>query len=130
MRRSSIIWAKAAPWTHAAALPGGDFEATAFDRELEKLKAAYPFLSPIHARRLFRLYGTRALVLLGKATSLADLGRHFGGDLYEAEVRYLIENEWAHTAEDILWRRTKLGLRLNALEVSALESFLKPVKAA
>ncbi|PRA57567.1 glycerol-3-phosphate dehydrogenase [Brucella pituitosa] len=121
---------KGAPWTHAAPLPGGDFQEVAFDRELEKLKAAYPFLSPIHARRLFRLYGTRARALLGETSSLADLGRHFGADLYEAEVRYLIENEWAHTAEDILWRRTKLGLRLNSSEVSALQAFLKPVKAA
>src|SRR5690606_7153390 len=84
---------KAAPWTHAAPLPGGDFPQTAFEHELKKLLAAYPFLSPAHARRLFRLYGTRARILLGSAASLADLGQHFGADLYEAEVRYLIENE-------------------------------------
>lgn len=116
---------KGAPWTHAAALPGGDFKEVAFESELKKVQAAYPFLSPAHARRLFRLYGTRVHVLLGKAASLADLGRHFGADLYEAEVSYLIENEWACTAEDILWRRTKLGLRLTAKEAEVLNNFIK-----
>jgi len=121
---------KGAPWTHASALPGGDFEETAFDRELEKLKSAYPFLSHVYARRLFRLYGTKANLLLGNAASLSDLGTHFGYDLYEAEVRYLMEHEWAHMAEDILWRRTKLGLRLNEDEVAKLQTFLQPLKVA
>jgi glycerol-3-phosphate dehydrogenase len=116
---------KGAPWTHAAALPGGDFKEVAFESELKKVQAAYPFLSPTHARRLFRLYGTHVHVLLGKAASLADLRRHFGADLYEAEVSYLIENEWACTAEDILWRRTKLGLRLSAAEAEALNNFIQ-----
>ncbi|MFP3836069.1 glycerol-3-phosphate dehydrogenase C-terminal domain-containing protein, partial [Chryseobacterium sp. SIMBA_028] len=81
-----------------------------YEAEVGKLKAAYPFLADSHARRLTRRYGTRANVLLGKAASSADLGRHFGSDLYEAEVRYLMQNEWAFTAEDVLWRRTKAGL--------------------
>lgn len=115
---------KGAPWTHAAALPGGDFQDVAFEQELQKLQAAYPFLAPAHARRLFRLYGTRARTLLGKAASLADLGRHFGADLYEAELRYLAEHEWARTAEDLLWRRTKLGLRLSAEEAAALDAHM------
>ncbi len=99
----------------------------AFETELKKLEAAYPFLD---ARRLFRLYGTRAYKLLGQASSLGDLGRHFGSDLYEAEVRYLVENEWARSAEDILWRRTKLGLRLTAAEVAAVQGFVEPAIAA
>jgi glycerol-3-phosphate dehydrogenase len=61
---------------------------------------------------------------------LEELGRHLGSDLYEVEVRYLMEHEWAHTAEDILWRRTKLGLRMNAIEVSSLETFVQPAKVA
>ena len=61
-----------------------------------------------------RLYGTRARALLGLRSRVADLGRHFGADLYEGEVRYLMEHEWARTAEDVLWRRTKLGLQLHA----------------
>lgn len=116
---------RGAPWTHAAALPGGEFSAVDFDQELQKLRAAYPFLTANHACRLFRLYGTRVYNLLGNAASLSDLGQSFGSDLYEREVDYLIANEWAREAEDILWRRTKLGLRLNAQEVSALDIYMQ-----
>ena len=121
---------KGAPWTHAAPLPGGDFVDVGFERELQKVNAAYSFLAPAHARRLFRQYGTRIHSLLKGAASLTDLGQYFGADLYEAEVRYLQENEWAVCAEDILWRRTKLGLRLNAADVSSLEEYLKPARVA
>lgn len=115
---------KGQPWTATAALPGGEFEATAFDAEVAKLKAAYPFLDMRLARRLTRLYGTRAKALLGLAKSEADLGRNFGADLYEAEVRYLVDKEWAVTADDILWRRTKRGLKLGKDQKAVLEEFL------
>jgi glycerol-3-phosphate dehydrogenase len=68
-------------------------------------------------------------VLLGKAASVADLGRHFGGDLYEAEVRYLIEYEWAKSAADVLWRRTKDGLRLSEDEKRLLEEYMAAIPA-
>lgn len=113
------------PWTSGAPLPGGEFPATAFDAEVAKLKSAYPFLDARLARRLTRLYGTRAHKLLGIAKSNADLGRNFGADLYEAEVRYLVENEWALTADDILWRRTKRGLHLGREQAAALGEFLR-----
>ena len=100
---------KGKSWTADAPLPGGDFFAAGFEAQVQKLKADYAFLELRHARRLTRLYGTRARTLLGLAKSVADLGRKFGPDLYEAEVRYLIDQEWAVTAEDILWRRTKRG---------------------
>lgn len=115
------------PWTANAALPGGDFPATGFDAQVAKLKSAYPFLDQRLARRLTRLYGTRAQILLGLAKSNADLGRNFGADLYEAEVRYLAENEWALTAEDVLWRRTKRGLHLSREQVSALDEFMRGI---
>ncbi|WP_269931703.1 glycerol-3-phosphate dehydrogenase [Aminobacter sp. HY435] len=115
---------KGKPWTAAAALPGGEFPATAFDAEVAKLKSAYPFLEMKLARRLTRLYGTRAKTLLGLAKSEADLGRNFGADLFEVEVRYLVANEWAMTSEDILWRRTKRGLKLDAEQAAALDEFL------
>jgi glycerol-3-phosphate dehydrogenase len=115
------------PWTANAPLPGGDFPATGFDAQVVKLKAAYPFLDPRLARRLSRLYGTRANSLLGLARSNADLGRHFGGELHEAEVRYLVENEWAVTAEDVLWRRTKRGLHLSREQVAALDEFMRGI---
>ena len=73
---------------------------------------------------MVRLYGTKAAAILGQAASTADLGRHFGSDLYEAEVRWLIEEEWARHAEDVLWRRTKRGLHLSAAEAAALEEYM------
>jgi glycerol-3-phosphate dehydrogenase len=113
------------PWTHDAPLPGGDFPATGFDAQVARLKSAYPFLDQRLARRLTRLYGTRAQKLLGLAKSNADLGRNFGADLFEAEVRYLVDNEWAVTAEDVLWRRTKRGLHFSREQAAALEEFMR-----
>lgn len=115
------------PWTANAPLPGGDFPVTGFDAEVAKLKTAYPFLDARLARRLTRLYGTRARKLLGLAKSNVDLGRNFGADLYEAEVRYLVENEWAMTAEDVLWRRTKRGLRLSREQAAVLDEFMRGI---
>lgn len=115
------------PWTANAPLPGGDFPASGFDAEVAKLKTAYPFLDARLARRLTRLYGTRARMLLGLARSNADLGRNFGADLYEAEVRYLVQNEWAMTAEDVLWRRTKRGLHLGREQAAALDEFMRGI---
>jgi glycerol-3-phosphate dehydrogenase len=89
-----------------------------------KLKTAYPFLDMRLARRLTRLYGTRARTLLGLAKSEADLGRNFGADLYEAEVRYLVAHEWAVSGEDVLWRRTKRGLKLSKEQAASLDEFL------
>ncbi|HEV2901332.1 MAG TPA: glycerol-3-phosphate dehydrogenase [Pseudaminobacter sp.] len=117
-------------WTAEASLPGGDFPATGFEAEVAKLKTAYPFLDLTHARRLTRLYGTRARILLGLARSEADLGRHFGADLYEAEVRYLMSQEWAMTAEDILWRRTKRGLKLTREQADALDRYMNGASGA
>ncbi|MEI4481064.1 MULTISPECIES: glycerol-3-phosphate dehydrogenase [Phyllobacterium] len=113
------------PWTATGTLPGGNFAVNAFDSELQILKSDYPFLTAAHAHRLFRLYGTKARVLLGNAKSLGDLGKHFGSDLYEAEIRYQIEHEWALTAQDVLWRRTKRGLHLSADEAAALDQFME-----
>jgi glycerol-3-phosphate dehydrogenase len=118
------------PWTASAPLPGGDFPVTGFDAEVAKLKGAYSFLDLGHAQRLTRLYGTRAKTLLGLARSQADLGRHFGADLYEAEVRYLMSQEWAVTAEDILWRRTKRGLKLTREQADALDRYMNGASGA
>lgn len=115
------------PWTAKGALPGGDFPATGYEAEVAKLKASYPFLENRMARRLVRLYGTRARALLGLAKSTADLGQDFGANLYEAEVRYLVEHEWARTAEDILWRRTKRGLHFDREQTAQLEAFLRRI---
>jgi glycerol-3-phosphate dehydrogenase len=118
------------PWTADAPLPGGDFPVTDFQAEVAKLKTAYPFLDLAHARRLVRLYGTRARTLLGLARSQADLGRHFGADLYEAEIGYLMHQEWAMTAEDVLWRRTKRGLKLTREQADALDQYMNGATGA
>ncbi len=131
----ALIGARGKPWTRAVTLPGGDFPPTGFDDLVAGIRQRYAFLDQAHAARLARLYGTRAEQILNGAASYADLGRHFGADLYEAEVRYLVDREWAVTSDDILWRRTKRGLLGSAIATDDLDSFLatlmpQPVTAA
>ncbi len=125
----AAIGAKGAPWTAKSHLPGGDFPAQGYEAEVRKLKGSYPFLIDTHARRLVRRYGTKAAVLLGQARGTEDLGRCFGSDLYEVEVRYLIEHEWARHADDVLWRRTKEGLRLTREQAAVLEEYMAALPA-
>jgi glycerol-3-phosphate dehydrogenase len=93
-------------------------------RVVAQVLRAYPFLEAGLARRLVVAYGTRALRLLGGARSADDLGRVFGADLTEAEVLYLMREEWARTAADVLWRRSKLGLRFSGDEIQALDAYM------
>jgi glycerol-3-phosphate dehydrogenase len=111
-------------WTAKAPLPGGDMDVSAVAALTAELLRDYPFLTPAHAARLAHAYGTRAARTLDAAKSMADLGRNFGATLTESEVRYLMANEWACTADDIVWRRSKLGLRLSAAEIAALDEWL------
>ncbi len=126
---AEAIGGKGGPWTGRSHLPGGDFAPQGYETEVAKLRSAYPFIEDRHARRLVRRYGTRASSLLGDARNLADLGRHFGGALYEAEVRYLVDHEWAKNADDVLWRRTKDGLRLSEEEKRILEEYIAAIPA-
>ena len=118
------IGVKGAPWTASSHLPGGDFAVQGYEAEVGRLKGRYPFLADGHGRRLVRRYGTRAEAILGRATRVEDLGIHFGSDLYEAEVRYLMAQEWAKTAQDVLWRRTKEGLRFGTEQARFLEEYM------
>jgi glycerol-3-phosphate dehydrogenase len=111
-------------WTKRAPLPGGDFDVDGIERLVIGVHRNFPFLSEPHAQRLARAYGTRVRVVLGTATSSADLGPTFGGDLTAAEVRYLMTYEWAQTPDDVLWRRTKLGLRTSRDDRARLSSFM------
>jgi glycerol-3-phosphate dehydrogenase len=111
-------------WTAKAPLPGGDMDVSAVAALTADLMRSYPFLTPAHANRLAHAYGTRAVEVLGAAKSMADLGRDFGATLTESEVRYLVSDEWACTAADIVWRRSKLGLRMSATEIAALDDWL------
>lgn len=101
-----------ASWTAGAALPGGDIPGLDFETFVGQQQAFFPWLPPATVRRMARAYGTRLPRVLGDARSLADLGQHFGAGLYAAEVIYLIRHEYARSAEDVLWRRSKLALRL------------------
>lgn len=112
-------------WTAGAPLPGGDFPMTGFADLLAGLSRDYPFLEPGQIDRIGRAYGTLARQWLGDARRLDDLGIDFGHGLTQAEVHYLIEREWARTAEDILWRRTRLGLRFDAPQTDRLSRWLE-----
>jgi len=100
-------------WTDKAALPGGDLPRADFAAFAEGVHKRWPFLSASMAHRLARAYGTRVEKILGKAQAMLDLGEHYGAGLTQAEIDYLVANEWARSGDDILWRRTKLGLHLD-----------------
>src|SRR5262249_28447968 len=103
-------------WTKDSHLPGGEFPYDGVEALVAKTRRSRPFLSEEHALRLVRVYGTRVERVLGPARHLEDLGPCIGADLTAAEVRYLMEREWAQTEDDVLWRRTKLGLRFSSEE--------------
>ena len=112
------------PWTHDAALPGGDFAVADRDRLVADLQADFAFLTPAWALRLIKAYGTQARMILNTAQSADDLGRDFGATLTEAEVKWLMAREYAVTAEDVVWRRSKLGLRLTKEQITALDAYM------
>jgi glycerol-3-phosphate dehydrogenase len=112
-------------WTAGVAMPGGDFPHDGVGSLIDGLKRDYPFLDDRWARRLVRAYGTQARDVLGEAKQADDLGRRFGWTLTEAEVRWLMDNEWARTADDVLWRRSKMGLRLSKDEAAALDDWMR-----
>jgi glycerol-3-phosphate dehydrogenase len=114
-------------WTAQRPLPGGDFAYDGLDALVAHTLQRWPFLSDDHARRLTRAYGTRVENVLKDASGIDDLGQRFGADLTAAEVRYLIGHEWAQTTDDVLWRRSKLGLRLSAAQRAQLEAFMDTV---
>ncbi len=105
---------KEGAWTDTAHLPGGDIPDADYNRFVAQMKARYPWLSESVLNDYTRNYGTRITTLLANATSMADLGEHFGGPLYAAEVQYLADHEWARTADDVLWRRSRKGLHVPA----------------
>ncbi|MGO3931746.1 glycerol-3-phosphate dehydrogenase [Rhodopseudomonas pseudopalustris] len=117
-------------WTAHKPLPGGDFPTDGLPALIADLGRNYPFLSAPHASRLAHAYGTRARDLLGAAKSMADLGCDFGATLTEAEVRYLMNREWARSADDIVWRRSKLGLRLPPSALAAIDQWITAHRAS
>jgi len=112
------------PWTARSHLPGGEFPHDGFDALVTATRRSRPFLDEVHVRRLVHAYGTRLERVLGPARSREELGPFIGADLSAAEVRYLMQWEWAQSADDVLWRRTKLGLRFSPAERDALARFM------
>ncbi len=113
---------KGKDWTATQPLPGGEFAVDGLDALIGELARDYPFLSADTCDRIGRAYGTDARRWLGDAQALNGLGAHFGAGLTGAEVDYLIDNEWACCAEDIVWRRSKLGLRLDAAAIASIDA--------
>jgi glycerol-3-phosphate dehydrogenase len=111
-------------WTARSPLPGGDFVYDGIETLVARTRRKWPFLADDHLRRLVHAYGTRVDNVLKIATGPADLGVRFGADLTAAEVRYLMTKEWAQTADDVLWRRTKLGLRFTDAQRATLDRFM------
>jgi glycerol-3-phosphate dehydrogenase len=109
-------------WTETAPLPGGDMDNADYESFRNKIKTEFPWMPRKLRQHYGRLYGTRIGHIVAGADSLKGLGKHFGGELYEAEVVYLVKCEWAQTAEDVLWRRTKHRLHLSQQQQTA---FLK-----
>jgi len=106
-------------WTETSLLPGGDLINSDFDLFFSDMKKRYPDMEDALLRRLCHGYGTRITLVLGGGNPAPELGQHFGAGLYEAEANYLIRHEWATSADDIMWRRTKLGLHMSAAEKAA-----------
>jgi glycerol-3-phosphate dehydrogenase len=113
-----------AAWTADAPLPGGEFPRESQPELIAGVRRAYPFLAEADATRIARAYGTRAGQWLGEAERWEDLGRRFGAGMTEAEIDYLRRQEWAQTAEDVLWRRSKLGLHMTAAERDEVAQFI------
>ena len=113
------------PWTAAAILPGGDLPGASFAVFLRTLARRYPWLPAPLRQRYAQAYGTRIERIVGDARRLADLGPELTAGLHEREAEYLCREEWARTSQDILWRRTKLGLRARAGSTEGLESWLR-----
>lgn len=117
-------------WTAGVALPGGNFPVSKVEALIADLLDDYPFLTPFWAKRLIRAYGTEARTILGQAFEAKDLGRDFGATLTEAEVVWLMSKEFARNAEDVVWRRNKLGLRMTQEQIDGLEAWMANQRAA
>ncbi|GJL80778.1 MAG: glycerol-3-phosphate dehydrogenase [marine bacterium B5-7] len=112
-------------WTADVSLPGGDFSFKQRESRLMELANQFDFVPLEVMTRWFRSYGTDIVAMLGKARQSGDLGEHFGCGLYAVEVRWMMDHEWALEIEDVLWRRSKLGLRKNEINVDALQRFIE-----
>ncbi|WP_027236847.1 glycerol-3-phosphate dehydrogenase [Leisingera caerulea] len=114
-----------ADWTAGVALPGGDFPVEDVAKLTSKLAADYPFLTPYWAGRMIRAYGTETWEVLGDANTAGDLGQDFGATITARELDWAIASEWVRAGDDYLWRRTKLGLRLDEAQRAAVDAYIQ-----
>jgi glycerol-3-phosphate dehydrogenase len=129
-RLAPLLDCSAPAWTSTAPLPGGDVGPGGPKAFEDALAGSHAWLPAELRRRFARSYGTRTLELLGTANSMAGLGEELGAGLTERELRYLVDHEWARTPEDVLWRRTRLGLRADAAMTARVERWLDRELAA
>lgn len=128
-RLAPLLGLEGPSWTANAPLPGGDFPIDGLAELAARFRARHPFLDERQASRIARAYGTQAQVWLGKAQERCELGHDFGAGLSEAELRYMMAKEWAHSAEDVLWRRSKLGLHMGSKQQAALARWMDQAQA-
>lgn len=114
-------------WTAGVSLPGGDFPVDGVATLIRELRQSFTFLDAFWATRLIRAYGTEASLILGDAKSVADMGKMFAATLTEREIVWLMEKEYARTAEDVVWRRSRLGLRMSKAEIDELDIWMKNI---
>jgi glycerol-3-phosphate dehydrogenase len=129
-----LLGCRKGAWTRTARLPGGDLDAMQDEAcrgqgllqgYVAWLGGRYPWLDPVSLRRMAFAYGTRAVDLLGDAQRPGDLGAHLGGGLHEAELEFLARHEWAMDAQDVLWRRSKLGLHVDAQAAQRVQDWFE-----
>ncbi|MDA1088710.1 MAG: glycerol-3-phosphate dehydrogenase [Proteobacteria bacterium] len=118
------------PWTATSILPGGDLGADGFLGFIHTLIGRHPGIDPEYLRGLAGRHGTLVEDVIGEAMGMQDLGEYFGGGLYAREVDFLIDHEWAETADDVLWRRTKTGLHMTGDERAAVKRYMMKNHAA
>ena len=124
LARLDPIFSSGPAWTAGSPLPGGDFAVGGDEAVVAETRRVWPFVTDAHARRLVAAYGTRVKLVLDGVARAEDLGPRFGPDLTGVEIRYLMRHEWAQTADDVLWRRSKLGLYLSKEERDAVGWFM------
>ena len=120
----NAVGIKSGPWTIRVPLPGGDFGVDRFDALVENLLGTYDFLTLSWATRMVRMYGTNAVKIIAKVARTPDQKQSFGCDVTAAELDWGIENEFVQTADDFVWRRTRLGLKLTSEQIEAIDAYI------
>ena len=120
----NALGVKSGPWTKRVPLPGGDFDVGGFDALVENLLDTYDFLTPSWATRMVRMYGTNAIKIITAVAQALDKKQNYGCDITAAELDWSIENEFVQTADDFVWRRTRLGLKLSPEQIEAIDTYI------